>query len=665
MVAISVLDGQIKTHLKQWDTPLTPDMGEWCEAIIQAVQPNQDILRVFPWQIYTTALIFAPEGNLMKEASLQPWVPSVKKLNQPLSFVANNMLVGLNVPVKLVGHKGPVTCLAYSPDHRYLASGSEDHTAILWHSKFGVMSSLLRGHTAHITCLQFSPSSPILLSGSRDGTLRRWNIRTGASIEPVWKSHGEVRSLAFSPDGRRVLYGTATGGLFLIDSETGEILRPQFGSHSAAVTSIVLSPDRSLVATSSLDGTLDIWRWTGMMEHVSKVTHTSAITAATFLPDNSSIAFAATGIHVWDLAQQQVSSFEGYEEATFTSLIVTPNRMMLIGGLDDTGQLIQWWTLDERSKLGLAVHGKNTWGKVTSLVYNPVAASIASASTDGTVFLWSSDFANRVFNTGRARDARSMAFSKDGRFLAVGFPNAIKTERAVLVWDTTSGKLVRELRTGENASAIAFFPDGETIVCGSSERDLAVWKPDNTLMIAGFLRGSWQSPLIKCIGISDTGSHLATGTGSSIKVWCLVEPDGSQSPEWPRLVHTINCRSEPGSGVGFLWDMSALAYGSQAWDLLSDPPRSIQEEDEEARRREVVWEVFPHLVRFSKYEGKQHGRYWIHFGGQPPMMSMALPAEFKLGACAIHQEKVAYAADEEEVYVMDFTKMIQHALGTA
>ncbi len=32
----------------------------------------------------------------------------------------------------LSGHKEVVSCLAYSPDDRYLASGSWDHSAMLW-----------------------------------------------------------------------------------------------------------------------------------------------------------------------------------------------------------------------------------------------------------------------------------------------------------------------------------------------------------------------------------------------------------------------------------------------------------------------------------------------------------------------------------------------------
>ena len=33
---------------------------------------------------------------------------------------------------KLEGHANPVTCLAFSPDDKFLCSGSEDKNLILW-----------------------------------------------------------------------------------------------------------------------------------------------------------------------------------------------------------------------------------------------------------------------------------------------------------------------------------------------------------------------------------------------------------------------------------------------------------------------------------------------------------------------------------------------------
>jgi WD40 repeat protein len=36
---------------------------------------------------------------------------------------------------ELIGHDGPVTCLAFSPDGAWLVSGSDDHTLRVWDDK--------------------------------------------------------------------------------------------------------------------------------------------------------------------------------------------------------------------------------------------------------------------------------------------------------------------------------------------------------------------------------------------------------------------------------------------------------------------------------------------------------------------------------------------------
>ena len=64
----------------------------------------------------------------------------------------------------------------------------------------------LRGHTDRISQIAWSPDGRMLASGSDDTTIRLWDTETGESLG-ILKGHaGAIRGVVWSPDGRILRY---------------------------------------------------------------------------------------------------------------------------------------------------------------------------------------------------------------------------------------------------------------------------------------------------------------------------------------------------------------------------------------------------------------------------------------------------------------------------
>ncbi|MFM6818665.1 MAG: hypothetical protein ACKPKB_21065, partial [Dolichospermum sp.] len=154
----------------------------------------------------------------------------------------------------LKAHKNKVFSVAFSPNGKLLASGSDDKIIILW-DLATKKHSILEGHGEYsssrgINSIAFSPDSQFLISGSDDKTIKLWDINLGLAIYTFIGHEKRVYAVAFSPLGKLIASGSKDKTVKMWSLETGKEIY-SFQGHTDEVLCVAFSPDGKLLASGA------------------------------------------------------------------------------------------------------------------------------------------------------------------------------------------------------------------------------------------------------------------------------------------------------------------------------------------------------------------------------------------------------------------------------
>jgi WD40 repeat protein len=162
-------------------------------------------------------------------------------------------------PLTIKGHTNSVHAVAFSPDGRVLATGSEDESIRIWDTATGEYKDRIT-HTDPVYCLTFSPDGKTLASGGADKAVTLWDVASGEKKKTLSNvSDQPVAWIRFAPDGQTLAsFGVELTNPVIWNVNSGKKVADLVG-HTRSVAALAFSPDGKTVATVSDDSTVRLW----------------------------------------------------------------------------------------------------------------------------------------------------------------------------------------------------------------------------------------------------------------------------------------------------------------------------------------------------------------------------------------------------------------------
>ncbi len=212
----------------------------------------------------------------------------------------------------LAGHTEPVSCIAFSPDSRFIASSSANKNLWIWNLATEKLLFTLKNHTDQVESLALSPDATYTASGSVSGDITIWNNATG-EFKLLREAHiGPVKQLAFSPDGTMLASSGNGYDVSLWSSSTGKKIRDiknfEWNDKKVGVARIAFNTDSKILACSSANNSIYISD-TISGELLGKlIGHRAEVRSIAFSIDGKQIISSSYDkkIIIWDTCNQTV-----------------------------------------------------------------------------------------------------------------------------------------------------------------------------------------------------------------------------------------------------------------------------------------------------------------------------------------------------------------------
>ena len=330
--------------------------------------------------------------------------------------------------VTLRGHRKEITCLAFHPFYKKLASSSEDASIIIWECDDFSQDKSVKAHSNTINHITFDNNGKFLGSCSSDLSIKIWNFEN-MNLFKVLNGHDHTVSfIEFSPDSNYIFSASRDKSIKYWEISTGNCKKTIYG-HSEWVRCVSVNNKGNLLASSSDDESIIIWQINNNFNQLNILTgHSNKIEIVIFLKNETSVfnIFSSDYVQSYNKNLNDDDNFKMNEKKVIKDMNDINKEYLLSGSRD---KLIMLWDVIG----GICVKifsGHDNW--VRNLCEHPSGKYFVSCSDDKSVRIW--DLKNGLCQK-KLSDAHesfvvTVAMSSKCKILASG-----SNDLTIKIWD--------------------------------------------------------------------------------------------------------------------------------------------------------------------------------------------------------------------------------------
>jgi WD40 repeat protein len=247
-------------------------------------------------------------------------------------------LIGPDKKPAQASHLALVDALTFSPDGRYLASGSFQEVC-LWDSHTGMLRQKITGFVDRVVALAFSPNGKLLATGggapSEDGEIKVFEIPSGKLAVDIKNGHSDqVFGVCFGPDGTKLATCAADKFVKVFEIPSGKFLK-SFEGHTHHVLDVGWKSDGKLLASAGADNVIKVWDYEKGEQVRTIAGHTKQITRLEFIGKTPQIVTCSgdNTVRFWNVDNGgNVRNFGGSNDFLYAVGVSPDGSVVAAGG---------------------------------------------------------------------------------------------------------------------------------------------------------------------------------------------------------------------------------------------------------------------------------------------------------------------------------------------